>query len=576
MDTWFLQDQLDAVEKNIVYFRTFYQLYHENKDKIHMKESDGMGQHPINKEAVKRWIERIGRLENEDERKFYLFYAKAFAAILETSYVTYPVFLNAVHTMAEEIYNIMINNRYQRIEFIIPGEMEKSNLWVALLCLDYWSEKLKFFSLVNKIIIRSFRERDKIYLNPSYKTLFLHFDDMSYSGGQVAQGVRNFLGGISLSTTPTFDYYLAIPYITDIARKYITDNNPGVKILSSTKIVPNFVEQVKTYYETLSPSEQTENEIYFKRLQDMCHRYWFAVVSDRDRNRLRRNTLSINRLRRASNSEIRYMSAYTPPPEFYKGVWAFRCSTFKTLIYFDHKLADDASTFQKVLYFGSYPINGERAPPACEHENLIEGCEISSKVLNYMRNIGKNACRDYIQYGRKVWNINQNVICPKTFYKNILYTLGVQITRNPQRGTAEPLLTKPYQLNTSITLIQNVDWYFLRILSTNIDLLYPEPPFTGSEALLQDKHREMTRMKWRELAFTSTSAINAKLKEFNEYEEMWAPRPSVYNNLGRIEIKNEPQPSFLRSVLGKVLPFYGGKSRKLKRKAKKTRKTKRA
>ena len=87
----------------------------------------------------------------------------------------------------------------------------------------------------------------------------------------------------------------------------------------------------------------------------------------------------------------------------------------------------------------------------------------------------------------------------------------------------------------------------------------------------------MTRMKWRELAFTSTSAIDAKLKEFNDYEEMWAPRPSVYNNLGRIEIKNEPnQSSFLSSVLGKVLPFYGGKSRKLKRKTKKTRKTKRA
>ncbi len=573
MASWFLNTQMDALNRNEISFRIFYQLYQENKDKLHMKESDGMGQHPVNKEAVKRWIERIGRLENEDERKFYLFYAKAFASILETSYVTYPIFLNAVNAMAEEIYNLMIANKYYNIEFIVSGEVEKSNLWISLLCMDYWNKKNNFFSLAKNIVIRSFGDRDRILLDNSRKTLFLHFDDMSYSGGQVAQGVRKFLGGISLPTTPNFDYYLAIPYITDIAQKYITKNNPGVKVLSSTKIIPNFVEQVKGYYDTLSESEKKENDIYFKRIKDMCHKYWFVRVSNLNRNRVPKRTFPMKYIQNSSDDEIRYMGASTPPPEIYKGVWAFRCSTFKTLIYFDHKLADDASTFQKVLYFGSYPINGDHSPPDCEHENLIEGCEINSKVLNYMRNMGKNACRNYIEYGSKRWNINQNVICPKTFYKNIHYSFGVRIQRNPVRG-GEPLIKKPYYLDPGANLNRNINWFLFNILGTNAQLLYPETNSVRSNYTLYEKHKEMVNQKWGELAMESTSALDAKLKEIQDFEEMWKPR-SELNNLGSAKISLKPKnPTFLNSIVGSILPFYGGKSRKLKKRVKKTRKSK--
>ena len=96
-------------------------------------------------------MERIGRLENEDERNFYLFYAKAFASILESSYVTYPVFLEAVNRMADEIYTLMRTNAYDSIQFILTGEVEKSNLWIALLCMDYWDKKLDFTPLIDKI-----------------------------------------------------------------------------------------------------------------------------------------------------------------------------------------------------------------------------------------------------------------------------------------------------------------------------------------------------------------------------------------------------------------------------------------
>ena len=47
MNDFYYNDDLGNVKMN---FKYFYQVYHENKSKIHMTEADGVGQHPINKE----------------------------------------------------------------------------------------------------------------------------------------------------------------------------------------------------------------------------------------------------------------------------------------------------------------------------------------------------------------------------------------------------------------------------------------------------------------------------------------------------------------------------------------------
>ena len=545
-------------------FKYYYQLYHENKEKIHMKAEDGVEQHPINKEAVARWIERIKQLEDEEERNFYEFLAKAFASILETSYISYTIFLTTVNMMAEEILQKMLTGKYSSIFFVISSEREKSNLWVSLLCMDYWHNHPSFFKLSSKLAILSSAVasflRGEEESSPLFKKcLFLHFDDMSYSGGQVAQFIKTFwtppfkeltqAQSFKL-TSPNVEYYLAIPYITDIAKDHIIRNNRGVKVLSTTKIIPNFLKQIERYHSSLEESEQKATASYIPLIEQMCEKDLFFYSGQ-------------------SKHSYYFKERYKFPNMLRKGIWAFHCSYFKTLIYFDHKLADEVSTFQKVLYFGSYPINtNENSPyvsysakkklPACEHESLIQGCSIPSKVLDSMAESHDNACRDYIQYGSKQWNINQRVICPKTFYKGISYTFSVNIILDKKRNPIE----KPYILTKNSTLYSNLDYYFSQVLYSSFDNLYPE------KVDLEDS---------KKIEIFETKYIQAYKKTMDDMDAYLAPAHpwQNYYNIPNLPLNNTNKPKgYMKRILGSFLPFYGGtrsiRSKKLRKQ--KTRK----
>lgn len=548
-------------------FKYFYQVYDENKDKIHMKEEDGIGQHPMNQEAVARWVERIATLEDEEERDFYLFFAKVFISILEKSYITYPTFVSRIHTMAEEILQKILTEDYTYIIFILSGEVSKSNLWVSLLCMDYWNKNSLFFKFASRISIVSAPPDSKFRAGGtsdigSKKTLFLHFDDMSYSGGQVAQAIRNLWGtpegytGRPKLSSPLIDYYLAIPYITDFAWNYIRTNNRGVKKLKSTYLVPSFLQEVTKYHNSLPPSEKAATEKYLINIYNMCTEKWFYYSSKKH------EAFSFNN---------------PPRNEYEKGVWAFHCSSFKSLIYFDHKLADEASIFQKVLFFGSYPINTEETNPqakysrpnlkvrgkyrlpVCEHESLIQGCAIDPKVLESLKQEQKNACRNYIQYGPKKWNINQNVVCPKTFYKGISYTFSIQL----KRDRSGLLHQEPFLLTANSTLYDSLTYYLESVLFDIFDTLYPE------KKTLDDA--EKTQLFEDQFI----NAFSTKLERLDDEGKPAHPWQN-YNNIGlnkALEGAPIESRSFFSRMVGSVLPFSGGKSRRNKRrKSKATRK----
>ena len=545
-------------------FKYYYQLYDENKDKIHMKAEDGVGQHTLNKEAVGRWIERINRLEDEEERKFYNFFAKAFASILETSYISYTVFLSTVNEMAEEIFQKILKEEYSGIFFVISSEVEKSNLWVSLLCMDYWNTKPSFLKLSSKIRVlssagRSFLTGDEHTLPLFKKPLFLHFDDMSYSGGQVAQFIKTFWAppyGVPSEaqtfklTSPNVEYYLAIPYITDVARHYILTNNRGVKVLSSTKIIPNFVKQLKLYHKTLEESEQKATAPYLLLIKEMCTKENF-FYSGQDKYSY-------------------YFKNKSFEPEFLeKGIWAFHCSEFKTLIYFDHKLADEVSTFQKVLYFGSYPINtkinspynkyrrNKKKLPVCEQESLIYGCAIPSSILDFMKQSHENACRDYIQYGSKKWNINQRLVCPKTFYKGISYSFSIQVNLD-DKGK---LVKKPFIFQKDSTLYENIHYFLNLILFQNFTNLYPD------KADLDDSKKQ---------EIFEENYIQAYRLKMDAIDSLFSPA-HPWQNYNIPELPPSKPKGFMNRVLGSLLPFYGGTRSKKSRKQRyqKTRKYKR-
>jgi len=84
-------------------------------------------------------------------------------------------------------------------------------------------------------------------------------------------------------------------------------------------------------------------------------------------------------------------------------------------IYFDHKVADALSTFQKFLRFGIYPINYDAE---CEHESIINNCEPPIDTYTY-----KNMCKDYLH------DIPSEFVCPIPYYKTIIYEYKEYIFR---------------------------------------------------------------------------------------------------------------------------------------------------
>jgi hypothetical protein len=96
---------------------------------------------------------------------------------------------------------------------------------------------------------------------------------------------------------------------------------------------------------------------------------------------------------------------------------ACNCSVQYTPIYFDHKIADEVSTFNKVLFTGAYPIN---TGGICEINPLIGGCDNIPQIQSLF---GKNPCATTI-------TLDSEVPCFPSFYKTISYTFHDTVVNN--------------------------------------------------------------------------------------------------------------------------------------------------
>ena len=132
-----------------------------------------------------------------------------------------------------------------------------------------------------------------------------------------------------------------------------------LSFMGFTEVIKNFIEQAKEYV-----TDNYESSIGFlKALNDaICKNHYWAATEG-------------------------YGTSFA----------SFQCHSAIMAIYFDHKVADSLSTFEKILYVGSVPTTDEK-----EYENipLIKGCEKNKKKQD----------------------------CPLTFYKTFRYTYhGIKV-----------------------------------------------------------------------------------------------------------------------------------------------------
>ena len=344
---------------SVINYSTFSNFYLENKDKLFMES----GHKSINDANVDKWFQNIQNDSSEEIKPTYDFFARTFIEFL--LYVPFDKFYEILNRISLQLVEIVNSGDYKNIYFYIPDSANKSNLWVALLFLD---------CLVRNHILSSDEMREKIKFVNNYdalvndskneKSLCLYCDDMSYTGSQIKS---NFMRRKNTNLDDTnIDKYFIIAYLSNAAYTKLSIIK-NVHFFKDTVVVNSYIDQLKHKYGETNP-KMVENVVKM-----------FTYTNNQ-------NDAFFTQGRKACNCNM----SYTP-------------------IYFDHKIADELSTFNKLLFTGSYPTTS-----VCEINPLIHGC---NNIVELETLFGKNPCTTN-------YTLDSEVPCFPSFYKTIDYTIN--------------------------------------------------------------------------------------------------------------------------------------------------------
>lgn len=294
------------------------------------------------------------------------------------THISFPKFAEHIEAAAKEInerlLNKINNSAYSSYEvnFIIPGEFDKSNLWVAILANPFLDAKLSPSRIIGKDELPNdvqtiIDTKQKLYI-------YIYFDDMSYSGTQFNYNnyffINKFPGGILPANV---DYSLLIGSISTVALRNL---------------------DIKT--RRIFASKHT---LVYKNMQEIMNEEKLTMPDYENRNYKIAKTFDGGLSADNPNCVTKYMQVY----------WQMFPSL--TPVYFDHKLADNVSTFTKLFRSGVYfNINENKEVNTGFVGPLISSCshcgiEVNETVFD-ISSIDNTKCP----------------VCPPNFYKNIQYT----------------------------------------------------------------------------------------------------------------------------------------------------------
>ncbi len=201
--------------------------------------------HGINQDTIKLIIDNI---KSDEEINL----AKALAE--NYRYVSFNEFRMKINGLAKEIVRKIEN--YDKVLFLVYGNMEKSESWVFLILFisvhkiiknlknfEAIKQKFVFFGDTRSPI--STLDRAVNYCESSIckKYLFLHTDDMFYSGRQSLGRFEN--NQKLINTNCEIDYFMAVLFVTSMAKKLI--ESKGAKFFDETEVILTFFQQCIEY-----------------------------------------------------------------------------------------------------------------------------------------------------------------------------------------------------------------------------------------------------------------------------------------------------------------------------------------
>lgn len=403
LETVEMEKEMSSDVKNLLRF------FDENKDKIYVPWPD-IGKYTINVAGLDTWIRTVSdrstrftcaekqvhyqrlfenskdpgeqasyramadaALQNSncdraDHTAAYTLFAQLFAQFLR--YIPFDEMMDRIRRISHEIVGVAEDHDY--IFLFIDDDVSKSNTWIALL---YVGEllKLNFFGKFNQKlgIVSNFLDIKKHVESEDDETtrfLVLHFDDMSYSGRQMASSILN----KDLQEAYNVSWYLCVAYIGTAAVELFKSTGKPHNIFRNTEIIPSFRTQVKGLVKTGQLSKSAPV------------RELLSLLSVNDRGDY----------------------------DFFYGKEAWNCRGNQSAIYFDHKIADSLSVFQKILNGGTFPAEADK----CFSIGLINNCPADP--------YGGKGCMLLGSEKKLETDIPDEVTCPKTFYKNFSYSFN--------------------------------------------------------------------------------------------------------------------------------------------------------
>lgn len=344
--------------------------------------------------------------EKKQQQLVYSIFADVFADNLK--HIPFTLMMKKIENISNEIIDLNNTKNYDKIYIYIDGEINKSNTWIALLFSKFLQKNTNFVSKCNVINKNQRRELKNNYIktyNESTieehkKILIIHMDDMSYSGSQIDGDLYGIDNILTRKINENFfynniDYYLGISYISNIAINTIKDSKKrNIKLFKNTVKVKKFVELINDY---IRINENKLIKEYNLKKEDIDN--------------------IINKV-----LEVCYPSTEL----FQLGFKSFQCHEVITPIYFDHKVADWLSTFQKLIYFGSYPTTQK-----CDFLPLINGIHLNEE-LEIEKMYKKFHCHILIQDMEETFpSTYTGEKKYRTFYKNIKYVSnGINLDNN--------------------------------------------------------------------------------------------------------------------------------------------------
>lgn len=351
-------------------YKRFYKLWNENKENLYMKKEYS---HRIDYKQAKKWADSQGDMES-----------RIFAnnIIKYTTFISFALFIEKIKDICIAYKNFYSNKKFKNDVFImiVPFKLSKSNLWVSLLAFKFLKDiVVDIYENITSVYTDFLDKKSKLY---NKKVRCIVCDDCSYTGNQLYSIIRidnTELKYPNIESEPSNYERGWLDWNTRTLRdsKKLIDSK-SIDVFSVDLIIP---------YMTNNAIEKIKN-IHYVKVSKLIDRV--PLFSD---------IININSIPNYILSEFKK---------------TFQYHNQITCTYFDHKVADAVSTFNKIYNLApifNYKITNKRI-------GFIENCQDVKTlpddidIYDYYLDTGKESTLEN---------------CPKTFYKGIKYTYNKKI-----------------------------------------------------------------------------------------------------------------------------------------------------